>query len=96
MNDIKCNVSNCVYHSGVSTCTAKEIQVASQCTGKPCECSETECGRLNRRTDRIEKRAWMQPSTLFASYTEHFKHRVRHVLFLDNAREPRCFPAKAA
>ncbi|HIU36165.1 MAG TPA: DUF1540 domain-containing protein [Candidatus Fimenecus excrementigallinarum] len=49
MNDIKCNVSNCVYHSGVSTCTAKEIQVACQCAGKPCECSETECGTFQAK-----------------------------------------------
>ncbi len=44
MNEIKCNVSNCVYHRGASTCTADEIKVACQCKHEPCECSETECG----------------------------------------------------
>lgn len=44
MNEIKCNVSNCIYHEGKSTCTAEEIKVACQCKHEPCECSETECG----------------------------------------------------
>ena len=44
MNEIKCNVTNCMYHSGATNCTAKEIQVASHCKKEPCKCSETECG----------------------------------------------------
>lgn len=50
MNEIKCNVSNCVYHSGKSTCTAEEIHVACQCEHKACDCRETECGTFEAKS----------------------------------------------
>lgn len=46
-NEITCFAKNCVYHKGVSDCTAAGIEVGSAAA---CRCGETQCStfRLDR------------------------------------------------
>ncbi len=37
---VKCNVKNCVYHSGDDNCDAGNIEVGPS---QACDCNETEC-----------------------------------------------------
>ncbi len=47
IKNIKCDVKNCVYHTGDSKCMAGNIKIGSQ---NACSCSETACAtfELNR------------------------------------------------
>ena len=53
MNEIKCNVTNCMYHSGATNCTAKEIQVASQCKKNRANAARPSAVLLNRKTNAV-------------------------------------------
>lgn len=44
MNEIKCNVTNCIHHCGTNSCDAQEIKVGNTTPDeKTCNCGQTEC-----------------------------------------------------
>ncbi len=44
---ICCNVQNCVYHSGETTCTAKTVDVGPH---SACCCQDTSCATFKPQT----------------------------------------------
>ena len=53
--EITCFAKNCVYHKGVSDCTANCIEVGSE---NACRCGETQCS-----TFRIDRDAQAKSQT---------------------------------
>lgn len=48
IKEIKCDVTNCVYHKGDCTCTAGHITVGPR---SACTCSETTCNTFESATN---------------------------------------------
>ncbi|MBQ6266941.1 MAG: DUF1540 domain-containing protein [Clostridia bacterium] len=54
-NEIICFAKNCVYHSGVSDCTAAAVEVGC---ATACRCGETQCS-----TFRLDRDVKAKPQT---------------------------------
>ena len=48
VKNIKCDVKNCVYHTGDCSCMAGSIHVGSQ---DACSCGETKCSTFELNKD---------------------------------------------